>query len=232
MEGRKLRQLCLAGALFGVAVGAAAQEGYVTDNYGNIVRSLAGGCVTTEAWQPENAVAQCHPELAAFQEAQAQPAEQPRAMPAQPSRITRLISLEADTNFDFDQASLTDQGKEKLDEIISQVQGAQDPRIKLVGYTDRIGSESYNQQLAERRAQAVRDYLTENGVSADAIQVAARGEQNPVVSCEGLSGDALIECLRPNRRTEVEFSAFEVIEDSGEQGDTQQQEQGGESEQQ
>lgn len=205
MDGRYVRKLCLAGAMFGLAGGAAAQEGYVTSSTGEIVTNSFGDCVTTSTWEPSMAVPQCHPELAALEEVQ--------AVQPEPRRVTRLINLEADANFDFDEATLTEEGKRKLDEIVATLRDAQDPRIQLVGYTDRIGPEEYNQQLSEERARAVRDYLVERGVPGGAIQLAARGESNPVVSCEGISGNALIECLRPNRRTEVELSAFEVVEE-------------------
>ncbi|SCZ57803.1 OmpA family protein [Thiohalomonas denitrificans] len=216
MDVKKLLYTFAAGALFGFGGNAVAVEGYVTDGIGDVARDAAGECVTTEFWSRDNAIAECHPQLVQRDEVAA--FEEPR-------RRTEMISLEADTTFDFDEATLTDEGKAELDEIAERAKDAQDPRIRIVGYTDQIGPESYNQELSEKRARAVEEYLVKQGISSETIQTAARGESDPVVSCEGLQGDALIECLRPNRRSEVEFSAFEVIEEEPQQEQDLQQEQ-------
>lgn len=191
--------ICIFGA--GAAHAVSPTEAYVTDNYGEIVRDGYGECVKTPGWTPEAALPQCDAEVfAAFERQLAQ---------AEPEPMQR-ISLDADATFDFDKATLTERGKEDLDRIVEAARRSEETRVQVTGYTDRIGPESYNEDLSRRRAQAVRDYLVENGVAEEAISLAAMGEQNPVVSCEGLAGNALISCLRPNRRTEVEFAGFEV----------------------
>lgn len=206
----------LAGAVCIFGVGAAhavsPAEAYVTDNAGNILRDGYGECVRTPAWTPEAAIAQCDAEVFAAFERQAQ--AEPEAMP------TQRITLDADTTFDFDEATLTERGKQDLDRIVEAAQRTEQSRVQVTGYTDRIGPESYNEDLSRRRAQAVREYLVQNGIPEDAINIAAMGEQNPVVSCEGISGNALIECLRPNRRSEVEFAGFEVQSEQREEGGT------------
>ncbi len=206
MDVRKLFYTVAAGAVLGFAGNASALEGYLTDNVGDVVRDNSGDCVTTNFWTPEDAIAECHPEFVQVQEREAAAFEEPR-------QVTQLINLEADTTFDFDKATLTDAGKAELDEIAQRAKETQDPRVRIVGYTDRIGPQSYNQDLSQRRARAVEDYLVARGVAPEGIQTAGRGEADPVVSCEGLQGGALIDCLRPNRRSEIEFSAFEVIEE-------------------
>lgn len=213
---RNLFYALATGALLGFSGAAsAAIEGYVTDNLGEVVRDNSGDCVTTNFWDPEDAIAECHPQFVRVQEGEAAALEEPR-------QVTQLITLEADTTFRFDEASLTPAARAELDEIAQAAKEAQDPRIRVIGYADFIGPEEYNLELSRRRAQSVESYLTEQGVPADAIQTAARGEGNPVVSCEGLEGDALISCLRPNRRTEIELSAFEVVEQPAEGGSPQQ----------
>jgi len=62
-----------------------------------------------------------------------------------------------------------------------------------------------------RRAQAVQEYLSAKGLSTGNMEVAGVGPAEPVVGCEGKRGPMLIDCLAPNRRTEVEFSAIEVM---------------------
>jgi OOP family OmpA-OmpF porin len=200
--------VCIFGGLGASAAFAVSpSEAYVTDNSGNIVRDGYGECVRTPGWTPEAAVQQCDAEVFAAFERQAQ--AEPQAPPMQ------RITLDADTTFDFDKATLTEQGKADLDRIVQAAKQSEDTQVRVTGYTDRIGPEGYNEELSKRRAQAVQDYLVENGVPESAISIAARGEQDPVVSCEGIRGNALIECLRPNRRSEVEFAGFEVRQENG-----------------
>ena len=194
-----------------VVSSASAMPGYATDSSGTVVRSAAG-CVRTLGWSVETAIRECDPAIvAARDQRQAEQA----AMEAQPRmvRTTRRIELNADTEFGFDKATLTEEGRDKLDRIVQTLKGTNNPKIDITGYTDRIGPEGYNADLSRRRAEAVKQYLIDHGVPAGVITTAGRGESNPVVECEGLKGQPLIECLRPNRRSEVEFSAFEVVEE-------------------
>lgn len=129
------------------------------------------------------------------------------------SRTVQHINLATDTYFGFGEAALSPEGKAKLDTLVAQMPGKHDPRIQVTGYSDRLGSEQSNLRLAQRRAEAVRDYLISQGVEPDTIEVTALGAHDPIVHCAGRAGDALIKCLGPNRRTVVEFSAFEIRED-------------------
>lgn len=193
--------VCIFGGLgVNAAYAVSPAEAYVTDDSGNVVRDGYGNCVKTPAWAPEAALRECDADVfAAFE-------RKVEAEPQPPQRIT----LDADTTFDFDKATLTEQGKRDLDRIVQAARETEDSSIQITGYTDRIGSESYNEDLSQRRAEAVSEYLVQNGIPEEAIRTAAMGEQNPVVSCEGMRGNALIDCLRPNRRSEVEFAGFEV----------------------
>jgi len=74
----------------------------------------------------------------------------------------------------------------------------------VTGHTDRLGSDGYNQKLSERRADAVRNYLVSKGVPKDRIETIGMGEKQPVVQCDQKSMKALIECLQPNRRVDVQ----------------------------
>ena len=76
--------------------------------------------------------------------------------------------------------------------------------VLVTGYTDRLGTEAYNQKLSERRADAVRDYLVSKGVDKAKIEALGLGEKQPVVNCDQKNLKQLIECLQPNRRVTVE----------------------------
>ena len=62
----------------------------------------------------------------------------------------------------------------------------------------------YNQGLSEQRALSVRDYRVERIESTDGIVAVGSGEWEPIVESYGKSGQALIECLAPNRRVEID----------------------------
>lgn len=186
---------------------AAEATGYVGNQTDNMTRTGSGTCLHTGRWSEENAIAECDPEIVAARDAV--------AVAAVEVVIRRNpVRLEADTLFGFDDAMLTSDGKAILDDLAGTLNSGsmQDQRLTVTGYTDRIGPESYNIGLSERRAQAVRDYLVSRGIAADLIQTAGMGAANPVVDCAGQRGPAAVECLAPNRRTEIEFSAMEVVE--------------------
>ena len=195
--------------LLAVPVAQAEPVGYVSESAGGIVRSDYGECVHTSGWSESLAIMECEPGLAAAE----QPAEtEVAAMEPAPEPVLRRINLSSDTYFEFDRAVLTREGMDKLNEIARTLKQVRDPSIHIVGHADRIGAEDYNLKLSRDRAHAVEQYLVQQGVPAQALQVSAMGESSPVKECAGMRGQALIDCLGPNRRTEIEFSAFEVVE--------------------
>jgi OOP family OmpA-OmpF porin len=93
----------------------------------------------------------------------------------------------------------------KLDDIASLLQAHPEvTNAQITGYTDRIGSKAYNLKLSERRANSVKDYLVSKGVSASRLSTVGKGEADPIVQCSEKNRTALIKCLEPNRRVEVE----------------------------
>ena len=132
--------------------------------------------------------------------AQASPPIQPRF---------EKFTLSATELFGFDSAQLR-LPHPKLDEIATALNRNREvSNVVITGYADRIGSNQYNQRLSERRANAVKDYLASQGVDANRMQAAGRGESNPVVVCTDKNRPALIKCLEPNRRVEVEQITIE-----------------------
>ncbi|HKJ08510.1 MAG TPA: OmpA family protein [Gammaproteobacteria bacterium] len=196
---------------FSLGTAGAAPSGYLTDSSGAIVHNDFKECWHTSGWSPANAVEECEPHLVSRAEPESAPvAAMEPAPPPQPTM--RKMSLSADAYFGFDKAELNPQGKQKLDRIAQALRNAHSPSIQIVGHADRIGPAGYNQKLSMQRAQSVKDYLVQQGVPADTIQVSAVGSSQPAVTCEGKRGQALIQCLSPNRRTDVEFSAFEPVQ--------------------
>jgi outer membrane protein OmpA-like peptidoglycan-associated protein len=130
----------------------------------------------------------------------------------QPQRRARLerYTLSATELFEFDKSTLR-MPQPKLDEIAQAMKA--DPQIDNVavtGYTDRLGSDAYNLKLSRQRAEAVKAYLVRKGVEPRRLQAVGKGEADPVVQCSDKDRAALIKCLEPNRRVEVEQITVEV----------------------
>jgi OOP family OmpA-OmpF porin len=186
-----------------------AASGYVDDSSGSIVRTGYGDCLHTTRWSIPNAIAECDPEIVA-----ARDAVDVAAVEVIVRTERNPVRLEADALFAFDSDKLTAEGTTLLDDMLGNLtaKALQEHKIQITGYTDRIGDDAYNLELSKRRAASVRDYLVSKGVVPGFIEMQGLGAADPVVACEGKRGAALIDCLAPNRRTEIEFSAVEVIE--------------------
>jgi len=159
------------------------------------------GCATTEEPKPAPAPAPA-PATPAPAPAAA-PAPTPAAAPAKP-KVLRVTSTEL---FEFNKSSLTQAATDKLDrEIVVRFGEFQVIQfINVNGHADRLGSAQYNQKLSERRAAAVKAYLVKQGADANKIETYGFGKTLQVKSCpDQKDRKALIECLQPNRRVEVE----------------------------
>lgn len=129
--------------------------------------------------------------------------------PAPPAPRFERYTLSSTELFGFDSAVLR-MPQPKLDEIASALSSnAQVTNVTITGYTDRLGSEKYNMDLSQRRADSVKAYLTGKGIESGRLSAVAKGESNPVVQCSETNRAALIKCLEPNRRVEVEQIVIE-----------------------
>ncbi|MFN7085814.1 MAG: OmpA family protein [Burkholderiales bacterium] len=198
----------------------AKNQGYLVDTQGQnaIVRAAgAGVCVRTSDWTPARAVAECDPDLVkkpvAAPKVAPPPPPAPPAKPAPkkepPKMLPQKINFSGDALFDFDKAVLKADGKAMLDELVRVLQGAKYEVILAIGHADRIGTKAYNQKLSERRAAAVKAYLVGKGIAPNRIYAEGKGETQPVTKpgdCKGKRGKALIACLQPDRRVDVEVT--------------------------
>lgn len=127
--------------------------------------------------------------------------------PVATARATKA-SILTDALFTFNHGGIGDikpSGKVKLDKLAKTIiDNGNHTRLSVTGYTDRIGSDAYNLQLSQLRANAVAQYLVLKGVKTKLISTKGLGEINPVVTCNKSNRKALIACLAPNRRVEVE----------------------------
>ncbi|MGD2117985.1 MAG: OmpA family protein [Chromatiales bacterium] len=177
---------------------------YLQDSTSSVVRNSSGGCWHTPYTADDKAMAACGDEIPAKPVTVAKPVQ---PVPVVAYEITRLekITLDDETYFGFDKASLKPAAQSKLDDLVVKLRDAEDiNRVVITGHTDQIGSSEYNEKLSQQRADSVRNYLLQRIDSPDRVQTIAMGESQPVVSCEGSTGNQLVSCLAPNRRVEID----------------------------
>ena len=112
-----------------------------------------------------------------------------------------VITMPAEIMFRSGSSALLPRAKEKLDDVASALHKlAGEQTFVIEGHTDSRGSAAFNQRLSKMRADAVRSYLIEQGVSRDRIIARGRGEDDPVASNGSAEGRA------NNRRVELVVS--------------------------
>ena len=111
--------------------------------------------------------------------------------------VRGLIVNMSDVLFDSGRYTLKPGAREKLAKISGIVLAYPGLNLQIEGHTDNVGGEDFNQQLSERRAASVRDFLVQQGVSAASITARGLGKAQPVASNESAEG------RQQNRRVEL-----------------------------
>jgi outer membrane protein OmpA-like peptidoglycan-associated protein len=111
-----------------------------------------------------------------------------------------LIVNMNDVLFDVDKATLKPGAQVRLAKVAGIVMAYPDLKLQVEGFTDSTGSEQYNQELSDRRAQSVREFLAAQGVPADNITSHGYGESEPIATNDTVAGRQL------NRRVELVVS--------------------------
>ncbi|HEF4758386.1 TPA: OmpA family protein [Pseudomonas putida] len=124
------------------------------------------------------------------------PVSEKPAEPAPPE----VITLSNDVFFGFNQSDLTPTAQSELDAIMGKLLDADVVSIKVVGHTDSVGADAYNQALSERRASSVAQYLLSQGVAPNKLTSEGKGETQPVADNETEEGRA------KNRRVELHLN--------------------------
>jgi outer membrane protein OmpA-like peptidoglycan-associated protein len=132
---------------------------------------------------------------------------------AKVERVGEGIVVEFNNNilFGFDQSDLSADAKANLDNLVTVLNNYPDTDIEVQGHTDSKGTESYNQALSIRRANAVSVYLTGNEISSGRISIKGFGENFPKYTNDTEEGRAL------NRRVEFMITANEKMKAEAEE---------------
>ena len=191
---RENQNACKVGwAMIGATVGGAGagegvSKGVSDPNDGEIAGAAAGGTVAGALLGLLAGHYICQVE---------EPPPSPPSPPPPPPPISGKIESLTGPSFNFDRSELTAVGRAHVDHAAQVLQ--QNPSVHVVveGHTDSVGTHAYNMKLSQRRADTVRSYLEQKGISASRITTAAYGETQPVAS------NATAEGRAQNRRVDI-----------------------------
>jgi peptidoglycan-associated lipoprotein len=110
-------------------------------------------------------------------------------------------ALAAPVYFDLDSEELSGDARATLDAKLPILRANAPLRLRIAGHADERGSDEYNLALGQRRAAAVKRYLTDQGIDGARIDIVSFGEERPAVTGENE------EAWRMNRRAEFEITA-------------------------
>jgi len=200
------------------ATSSLTKAGYLTDSSGTVVRAGGGECWRTGLWNPSLAtVVGCDgvlasaspvtlparaPEESVASAVDTEPSPEILAESTEPQADIEKISFDTDALFDFDKSALKSEGRQRLDLLASRLMDKVVQVVVALGYTDSVGTQAYNQQLSEKRAMAVADYLRAKGIPSEKIFAEGRGASQPIASNSSEAGRA------KNRRVEIEVVAI------------------------
>lgn len=182
--------VCTIFTLISATQGAQASHNEVVrDSKGNLVRTSGGDCVRTQ-WT--SSVDECKGEV---------------HKTVRQDAIDEIMKMdERIIYFDFDKSDIKDSEKDKLDTLAEVLKEHKIKKVKVVGYTDKIGKKDYNHALSHRRANAVKKYLDSKvKLQSSKVHLKGLGKEHQIKECEGIhERHELIDCLAPNRRVEIE----------------------------
>lgn len=211
---KSIKMSLIAVALF-ASFGASAQsaratnsDGYLTDSWGHVVKNSTGLCVRTSSYNPSVTF---HPECDTV--AAVEPTIVPRAAdtvtpitPVAPVVQNVTKNLQAEVLFGFDSDKLSAAGKSRLDQLFQELKSSTGFNVNdviITGHTDPIGTDSYNMNLSQRRANTVQQYLS-GMLAKEVSRTVAKGESDlKVTTCGDKKTAKSIACNAPNRRVQV-----------------------------
>lgn len=117
------------------------------------------------------------------------------------------VTFDSGILFAFNSSDVADAAEANLSTLANSLQQYPNTDVLIIGHTDAVGSDTYNQGLSERRAESAAAYLLRQGISADRIQTLGMGETEPVADNDTELG------RQQNRRVEVAIFASEEFQE-------------------
>lgn len=174
------------GAATGAILGHQIEKGEGTA-IGAVVGALAGGAVGNYMDRQQQAFEQALAEERAQHNLEIQRLED----------NSLKLNIPSEVSFDFDSAAIKPAFRPTLEDIANILRQYDKTMVHIIGHTDSVGSEAYNMQLSQRRAENVVEFLAARGISPARLQPVGRGENEPRASNATPAGRQL------NRRVEV-----------------------------
>ena len=190
-----------------VSMSVFAEEATVwKDSAGDVTNDGAGNCLHTIWWQKDDSCGKKAPEPVKTA-VKAEPAPAPAPEPvAEVKPKYAAFSLSSAAGFKLSGSELSAEGKAEIKEFAAKLEGHDVDRITVEGYTDSSGDAAFNQQLSEKRANAVKDEMLKNGIDASLITVIGHGENDPIADNATREGRA------QNRRVNVVVEGNKTVE--------------------
>lgn len=173
-------------------------QGYLVDSSGELVRSGTGLCWRTGYWTPEMAIEECDPDLVRKAEA---PVKEAAPVPAlAPERIKYCTTL--DVQFEIDRYAIQHEYEAAVERLGAYLRKYPDTTAVIEGHTDEVGTDEYNMQLSQRRANSVVEYLVaHSGIDRSRLKAVGYGKTRPVADNRTEEGkrqnrriDSIIDC--------------------------------------
>jgi OOP family OmpA-OmpF porin len=178
--------IALISALSAVNVSAHVSDGGLVSGNGAVVKSSYTDCIKVKSGVKSESCG--HVEV--VQPVKVVPTPAPKA-------VSKAVSLAGDASFATNSDALTDSGKATLNTFAARALALKVSGIAVVGHADSRGEAAYNQDLSERRANAVKSYLESKGIIGSLINTSGDGEYSPLSSNDTKEGRA------QNRRVDI-----------------------------
>lgn len=123
-----------------------------------------------------------------------------------------IVKFDSGILFDVDKTGLKPAAKSNLENLSASLAKNPQTNILIVGHTDNTGTDEHNMDLSVRRAEAVKSYITANGVDASRLSTQGKGESEPIADNATDAGRA------QNRRVEIAIVANEQMKAQARQG--------------
>ncbi|OGS92816.1 MAG: hypothetical protein A2061_03700 [Gallionellales bacterium GWA2_59_43] len=176
-------------------------QGYLVDSRGELVKSGTGLCWRTGYWTPKMAIEECDPDLLTSAAAPVAEAPVKEISPAPlPDRIKYCTTL--DIQFEIDRYAIQHEYEASVERLGAYMRKYPDTTAVIEGHTDEVGTDEYNMQLSQRRANSVVDYLVEHaGIDRSRLKAQGYGKTRPVADNSTDEGkrqnrriDSIIDC--------------------------------------
>ena len=118
-----------------------------------------------------------------------------------------MLTLPEDILFDFDSDELLPESKKAIQQLVQIIETTDDD-VTIVGHTDSRGEDDYNQNLSERRAEAILQGLVGSGIKKERLIAEGKGASEPVAKNTNSDGSDNPESRQKNRRVEVTVHSF------------------------